>query len=260
MLIDTHTHIYLPEFDNDRDELIARALEAGISLMILPNVDTDTIPMLYKSLARYPEHCRAAMGLHPEAVDSENLEERLEVVRKELEKDSKRFVAIGEVGLDLYWDKTFQKKQEEALRKQIEWAIAYDLPLILHSRQAVPEVVACLRDYADSSRLRGVFHSFTGSEDDLKLILSTLPTFMIGINGVVTFKKSHLSSLAPLIPLERLLLETDAPYLSPMPLRGRRNEPSHLSHTAAFVAKTINLHQSDLAKITSENAVRLFAL
>lgn len=255
MLIDTHIHVYESQFDDDIEQVILSAKEAGVVHLVMPNIDVESIPRMQRILSLYPSYVSEAMGLHPTSV-REDYKYQLARIRQEL--DTRRFVAIGEIGIDLYWDKTSQAEQIEAFLTQIEWSMIYDLPIIIHSREAWDVVFACL-DKFPSDKIRGVFHSFSGDEADLQRALS-YPHFYIGINGTVTFKKNLLPTLLPQIPLDRLLLETDSPYLAPVPKRGGRNEPAYLAHTATFIAHVLELDPEDLAEKTTRNACRFFSL
>ena len=254
MLTDSHTHLYLDAFDADRDQMIQRALNSGVSRMLLPNIDSSSIDPLFSLTERYPRHCFPMMGLHPTSV-KENYLEELGLIEAAMK--GKEIVAIGETGIDLYWDKTFLKEQEEVFATQIRWALELDLPLVIHARDSFQEIFNILDSEAGAG-LRGVFHSFTGGFKELERALSY--NFMIGINGIVTFKNSRLGEVVRSIPTNRLLLETDSPFLAPVPYRGRRNESSHLLETAKKVAEIYNLTLEELAGITSSNADQLFRL
>ena len=241
-LIDSHTHIYDEAFDEDQEAMLQRALEAGVRQMVLPNVDQVS----WERMLRLVES-------HPVGADYEPL---LTYLEEQLAHHS--VYAIGEIGLDFYWDRTYEAEQVEVFRRQLGWTDRYSLPVILHVRDAFARAFETLRAVA-LPELRGVFHSFTGTEEELEEALS-FEHFYIGINGVVTFKNSSLKDYITRIPLDRLLLETDAPYLSPVPKRGKRNEPSHLIHTAQFVADCYGIDLDTLTEVTSQNARRLFAL
>lgn len=254
MYTDSHTHLYLDAFDADREQMIQRALNAGVEGMLLPNIDSASIESLFSLADQYPENCFPMMGLHPTSV-KENYREELEKVRASLER--KNIIAIGETGIDLYWDKTYAREQEEVFAIQIRWAMELDLPLVIHARDSFQEIFRVL-DRAGGEGLRGVFHSFTGGMDELEQALSY--NFMIGINGIVTFKNSRLAEVVRAIPTSRLLLETDSPFLAPVPYRGKRNESSYLVETAKKTAEIFNLGKEELGRITSENAKILFRL
>ena len=254
MFIDSHTHLYLDAFEADRGQMLQRALDAGVSRMLLPNIDSQSIEPLFSLTDQYPEHCFPMMGLHPTSV-KENYQEELALVKASL--DQKNIIAIGETGIDLYWDKTFLREQEEVFAIQIGWALERDLPLVIHARDSFQEIFQVL-DREGGTELRGVFHSFTGGIDELEQALSY--NFMIGINGIVTFKNSTLSEVVRSIPEDRLLLETDAPFLAPVPYRGKRNESSYLIHIAAKVGEIFNLSKEEIGTITGNNASNLFQI
>jgi len=254
MYIDSHTHLYLDAFTEDRDAMLKRAMDAGITKMLLPNIDSSSTEAMFKLAREYPGICLPMMGLHPTSV-KENYLEELESIKKLL--DHPGIVAIGEAGIDLYWDKTYIKEQEIVFKTQIQWAKELELPLVIHARDSFPEIFRML-DESETEGLRGVFHSFTGGPEELKKALSF--DFMIGINGIVTFKNSNLGETVSQIPLNRLLLETDSPFLSPVPFRGKRNESAYLIYVAAEVAEIHNLTKEELGGITSRNAFDLFQL
>ena len=254
MYIDSHTHLYLDAFKEDRDQMIQRALDAGVKRMLLPNIDSLTLRPMFSLAESYPDHCFPMMGLHPTSV-KENYLEELKLIENQLHK--KGIIAIGETGIDLYWDQSYLKQQQEVFHTQIKWAMELDLPLVIHARDSFPEIFMSL-EKAGGPGLRGVFHSFTGTNEDLKRALSF--GFMIGINGIVSFKNSGLAQVVQSIPITQLLLETDAPFLAPHPHRGRRNESSYLPKIAAKVAEIHNLSLEEIASITSHNAEQLFRL
>lgn len=255
MLFDTHTHIYLPEFDDDRDAVVQRAAENGVRRMMLPNVDVATIDALHTTLAAYPDTCIAAMGLHPTSV-TENYRQDLDRTAAQL--DAGTYYAIGEIGIDLYWDKSFLAQQLDAFETQVRWAAERNLPVIIHCREAFEPIIAVLRKLSALAP-HGVFHSFGGSPADLQIIADT-GDFFIGVNGIATFKNSSLRDTVSAIPLDRLVLETDAPYLAPVPHRGKRNEPAFVRHTAEYIAAQRNIPLPELEAITYANACRLFSL
>lgn len=254
MFVDSHTHLYLDAFEDDRDLMIQRALEAGVKRLLLPNIDSQTTEAVFSLAESYPGFCFPMMGLHPTSV-KENYLDELKLIEEEL--DPERIIAIGETGIDLYWDKSFLRQQEDVFQTQIGWAQDLDLPLVIHARDSFPEIFSSL-DRAGGPGLKGVFHSFTGTHEDLERALSY--NFMIGINGIVTFKNSGLAKVVESIPREKLLLETDSPFLAPHPFRGRRNESSYLTEIAAKVAEIYNLKLEELARITTRNAEELFNL
>lgn len=252
MYTDSHTHLYLDAFEGDRDEMIQRAVEAGVTRLFMPNINAATIPGLLALTASYPDHCFPMMGLHPTSV-KKHYNEELKKIRSWL--DDPRIIAIGETGIDLYWDRTFQQEQEEAFKIQIGWAREMDLPLVIHARDSFREIFHALEESATEG-LRGVFHSFTGGMAELERALAF--GFMIGINGIVTFRNSGLGEVVRGIPLEMLLLETDSPFLAPVPFRGKRNESSYLVHIAARLGEIYNLTPGEIGEATTRNALSLF--
>lgn len=253
MFIDTHTHLYSEQFDEDRSEMVRRAIAVGVERMYMPNIDLDSVEGMHALEKEFPENCFAMMGLHPCSVDT-NWELVLAKMKLLLEK--RPYVAVGEIGIDLYWDKTFVEEQKEAFRIQINWAKELQIPIVIHARDSFPEIYEVL-DNENEERLRGIFHCFTGNEQDVKKILD-YGGFSFGIGGVVTYKKSDLPETLKHIPLEKLLLETDAPYLSPLPYRGKRNESAYVIHTAEKIAEILDLPLSKLEEMTTQNALSLF--
>ncbi|MFT3752269.1 MAG: TatD family hydrolase [Paludibacter sp.] len=252
-MIDTHSHIYSEEFDTDRTETIQRAKEAGITHIILPNVDSETLPQMLALEAQYPDYCHAAIGLHPTSV-KENYKEELALVEAELKR--RQWIAIGEIGIDLYWDKTFLREQITAFQQQIDWALKYDLPVIIHVRDSFCETMEALAPYKNSG-LKGVFHSFTGTIDEAREIIE-FGGFMLGINGIVTFKNSGLAAVVAQIDPKHILLETDAPYLTPAPHRGKRNESAYVQLVAKKLAEVYNCTSEEVSEQTTQNALSLF--
>lgn len=256
MLIDTHTHLFVEEFDEDRDLAIQRAIQQGVSRLYLPNIDDESLSALFATCRKHPLHCFPLVGLHPTSVD-ERWEERLEKVKSALQGAECPIYGIGEVGMDLYWDKTYCEAQKAVLTEQAHWALERDLPLILHCREAHREMVDTLLPFQQST-LRGIFHSFTGTREEAEELLA-FPHFMLGINGIVTFKKSPLPNVLPHVPLSRIVLETDSPYLAPVPHRGKRNESSYLPHIAQKLAEIYQVPLSEVIRQTTENALRIFS-
>lgn len=252
-LIDTHTHLYTEEFDADRELAVIRAVEAGVTRLFMPNIDDTTVEAMLK-LCDAHDCCYPMIGFHPTSVD-ENWKARLQSVKKYL-ASSYRFYGIGEVGIDLYWDKTFRKEQMAVFEEQVNWALEYDLPLIIHCREAYPELLEILSVYKQTA-LRGIFHSFTGSLEEVSRLLE-YELFMLGINGVVTFKKSTLPEVLKNVPLKRLVLETDSPYLSPVPYRGKRNESAYLVKVAECLSEVYGVPLAEIASQTTENALKVF--
>lgn len=255
MLIDTHTHLYSEQFNDDRTVMIQRAIAAGVERMYLPNIDLESIDGMHALEQEFPEHCFAMMGLHPCAVDA-NWEATLATMKAHI--DRRTYAAIGEIGMDLYWDKTFVNEQKEAFRTQIEWAKELGWPIVIHARDSFSEIFEVM-DEAHDERLSGIFHCFTGGKEEVEKVLG-YSNFYFGIGGVVTYKTSTLPEVLPHIPLEKLVFETDAPYLPPVPFRGKRNESAYVLHTAEKVAEVLQLPLAELGKITSENARRIFRL
>lgn len=255
-MIDSHTHIYMEEFDADRNNVMARAMAAGIDNMILPNVDTDSIDRLHDTLAQYPAKCHIAMGLHPTSV-SADFRSQLAAIRTQF--DTHNYCAVGEIGIDLYWDKTYHDEQCEAFGTQIEWSQQLHLPIIIHSRDAFDTTLSVLKQFPYNT-VRGVFHSFTGTPQEVDAIRRQAGDFYFGINGIVTFKNAHLHDLISAIGIDRILLETDAPYLAPHPHRGRRNEPSYIPYIATKVAEILEISLEDVAEATTRNTRTLFNL
>ena len=253
--VDTHTHLFAEEFTEDRSEVIQRALDANVQKMLLPNIDVATIPAMYELERQFPDNCFAMMGLHPCSVDA-NYQETLNKIYQEIQK--RRFVAIGEIGIDLYWDKTFVEEQKAAFKTQISWSKEYNIPFIIHARDSFNEIYEVLDDVWEDS-LKGVFHCFTGTNEDVEKI-NTYKTMYFGIGGVSTFKKSELPSVIPHIPPDRLLLETDSPYLAPTPKRGRRNESSYIPFIADQLATILQKPLQEIMEMTTENAHRLFEI
>lgn len=253
-LIDTHTHIYLPEFDDDRDEAIERAVNAGVVKLLMPNIDSTSIGRMLAAESRYPGICHPMIGLHPTSV-SENYLEELEAI--ETAASSRRFAAIGEIGIDLYWDKTHLSQQIEAFKRQVAMAISCSLPVVIHSRDSFSEVFNALEEFRGSG-LKGVFHAFTGTPDDAARAMEM--GFKIGIGGIVTFKKSGLPDIVKEAGPENIILETDSPYLAPVPYRGKRNESSYICLVNDRVADILGIAREESAEITYRNSVQLFGL
>lgn len=256
-LIDTHSHLFLEEFSEDLPLVIERAQNAGVRFVFMPNIDSSTIESMLKVCDKYPDFCFPMIGLHPTSVNADYKKE-LDVVLAELSANRKRYIAIGEIGMDLYWDKTFLKEQQIAFATQLDFALEFDLPVVIHCRNAFEHIFNILDEYKHTT-LRGVFHSFMGTEADVEYILDNT-NFYFGVNGVVTFKNSSLPAVLPLIPLNKIVLETDAPYLAPVPHRGRRNESAYIKDTLIKVSEIYQLPVDDVAQITSETALELFAM
>lgn len=256
MLVDTHTHHYLDEFASEKAETVKRAIDAGVGKMIFPNVDLSTIAPMKNLHAEFPDNTFMAMGLHPTEVNSE-WKHDLDLVKAELDAGSNDYIAVGEIGIDLYWDKTYRDEQMQVFSIQVDWAVERDLPVIIHCREGLDEVLEIL----DSKPIKpkAVFHSFGGTVEDVERIRRS-GDFYFGINGIVTFKNSKLGEVLPAIGADRILLETDAPYLAPVPHRGRRNESAYIVHTAAKIADALGLSADKVTEITTANATRLFGI
>ncbi len=260
MLIDTHTHLYLDEFaDDDPSEItgapaVRRALDAGVSHMIFPNVDLQTVAPMKALHAAFPESTSMAMGFHPTEV-GDGWRDSLAEIRRELDSGEK-YVAVGEIGIDLYWDRQFEQQQMQVLEEQMRWATARDLPVIIHCRDGLDQTLEVLQSFPSS---RGVMHSFGGTSGDVERVRRTVD-YYFGVNGIVTFKNSRLRDTLPAIGLDRMLLETDSPYLAPVPHRGRRNESAYIVATAAYVAQQLQSDNEAVAAATASNATELFGI
>ena len=254
MLTDTHIHLYSSEFDKDRKELISRALSEGIERFFMPNVDDKTIEAMMKVAVQYPSHCFPMMGLHPCSVQSD-YKSKLKIMEKWLTKE--KFYAVGEIGMDYYWSKAYLNEQKDAFLTQVQWAMDLDLPVVIHSRDSFDDIAEMLAPL-NSDKLKGVFHCFTGSmqQADKGIKLG----FYLGIGGVVTFKNSGLDKVLTEIPEANIILETDAPYLAPVPHRGKRNEPSYLNLIAEKVASIKGKSIEEIAAVTTENSKKLFGI
>lgn len=250
--IDTHTHLYLDAFDPDRLKVIRAAIDNGVERMLLPNIDSTTIENMHAVCSQFPGVCLPMIGLHPTSVRS-NYQEELDRMEAELAK--KTYIAVGEIGIDLYWDQTFEKEQEQAFRYQIALALAHDLPIVIHSRQSIDRILSVLTEM-DDRRLKGVFHCFSGSLSQANQVINL--GFYLGIGGVLTFKKSTLAGVVRQVGLKHLLLETDAPFLAPDPYRGKRNESAHLPIIARKLAEVTDTSVETVASVTTANAQELF--
>ena len=253
-MIDTHSHIYEPTFIADREEVIKRAKQAGVEAILLPNINAESIEQMLDLCYRYPDYCFPMMGLHPTDIE-EDYRQVLADMERLLEAPDHPYIAIGEVGLDYYWDKSKAKEQEETFRIQIEWAIKYRLPLSIHARSAHRQLVNAMNEYKGEA-LSGVFHCFGGTKDEAEELLQ-FPDFVLGIGGVVTYKNSPLPESLQSVPLERIVLETDSPYLSPVPYRGKRNESSYVVEVLRKIAQIYNVRKSAAASITNKKEKRM---
>ena len=252
ILIDTHTHLYLSEFENDLDNVIQNARNVGVSKFYLPSIDSGHHDEMFRLEAFHPGEFFPMMGLHPCSV-KENFLEELEIVENFLSQ--RKFSAIGEIGLDFYWEVTYKEQQYEAFNKQMDWALQYSLPIVIHTRNAMQETIEAVRPYA-AKGLSGIFHCFGDSAETARQIIDM--NFYLGIGGVVTYKKANLEDSLKDIPLERMVLETDAPYLTPVPYRGKRNESSYLLLIAQRLADIKKVAIEEVAAITTTNAKKIF--
>lgn len=251
-LIDTHTHLYVEQFDADRGEVIERAMKQGVSKFYIPAIDSTYYERMFNLRDSYPDAIRLMAGLHPTHV-KEDYEKELNFVRELLEKE--KFVAIGEIGIDLYWDQTFLEEQKKAFRTQIAWAREKSLPIVIHARDSFKEIFEIM-DLEQGPELKGIFHCFTGTLEQAKKIIDY--GFKLGIGGVVTFKNGGIDKFLDQIELENLVLETDSPYLAPKPFRGKRNESSYLVHVVEKLAEIYNMDPKEVAEITTRNAQEIF--
>lgn len=232
-IIDTHCHLYYQDesprldFSKDLDEVIARSKAAGVTYALLPNIDSESYPLMMALAERYPDYCRPMIGLHPTNVDA-RWESELRFVEEKLASSSESFIAIGEIGLDYHWSMEYQKEMQEVFRRQLDWAVQYHLPVSIHSRDAEEETIDLLATY-QAQGLQGIVHSFGGDKRQLERVRDELPNFMVGVNGTLTFKNNPLASYLSCYPIERVVVETDAPFLAPVPYRGKRNEPAYLT-------------------------------
>lgn len=254
MYIDTHAHLYLEQFDNDRDEVISKAISNDVKKIFLPNIDSTTTDKMMSACERYPDVCFPMMGLHPCSV-KENYKEELEHVITKLQEN--KFYGIGETGIDLYWDKTYKDFQIEAFEEQIDLAYEYQLPVIIHSRESLDLTIDIIAKKQKGS-LRGIFHCFNGSIKQCEKILDS--NFMMGLGGVITFKNAKLDEMIKFMPLENMLLETDAPYLSPVPYRGKRNQSSYIPLVAKKISEIKHLSLDEVQQKTTQNAIKLFGI
>jgi len=253
-LIDTHTHMFSSQFDEDREQIVKECIESGIETLLLPNINSETIDAMWSLCDLFPKNCFPMIGLHPCDV-KEDYQKELDIVLQELK--NRKYVAVGEIGIDLHWDKTTVDIQKNAFDQQIKWAIEFDLPIAIHIRESFEEVFEVLEQNIHP-KLRGVFHCFTGTLEQAQKAISM--GFMLGVGGVVTFKNSGVDKVLENIDLKHLVLETDSPYLAPTPLRGKRNDSRNLQLICDKLAQLNDLESSEVARITSKNAQTLFKL
>lgn len=254
-MIDSHSHLYCDAFDADRRDVMERALEAGVTHVVLPNENLESVERVVAMHNDYPSCTSIALGLHPEDVDG-GFEQQLADMRPLL--DEYHPVAVGEIGIDLYWDKTWREQQMQALDTQLHWCKELGIPFIIHCREALNEILDVLDNFGESLP-QGVFHSFTGTPEQVEQVRRR-GDFYFGVNGIVTFKKSPVKEILPVVGLDRLLLETDAPYLAPVPHRGKRNESAYVPHVCHFVAQYLGISDEEVEVSTTNNAANLFAL
>lgn len=252
-LTDTHTHLYVEEFDLDRSQVISNAIKNGVTRMLLPNIDSTTREAMLQLVTNYPSNCFPMMGLHPTSVNK-NFEKELELVHKELSKPGKYF-GVGEIGIDLYWEKTYREQQIESFRRQLQLAKQYKLPVSIHTRDAFDITLQTVKEELTDD-LTGVFHCFTGNVEQANKIIDI--GFKLGIGGIVTFKNAGLDKVVKKLPLETLVLETDSPYLTPSPYRGKRNQSAYLVYIADKIAEIFNVKKEKVAEITQQNVDNLF--
>lgn len=251
MIIDTHAHLYLKDFDQDIAEVVERAKNTGVRAVFLPNINSETVDAMFALCDRYPDFFFPMMGLHPVYV-KESFREELERIFNRI--DERKIVAIGEIGTDAHWDKSFLKEQEEAFHVQCEWSLQKDLPIVIHSRDSMDWQIEMVNSYG--GKLRGIFHCFTGTRSQAEKILDL--GFSVGIGGVVTFKNSSLSEVLEYVPLRSVVLETDSPYLAPSPKRGKRNESEYLKYIVIKLAEIYRIKEEEVKRVTSANAEDIF--
>jgi TatD DNase family protein len=251
-LIDTHAHIYLKEFIHDAGEIIHESKKAGVSKIYMPNIDSSSVERMLALEEKYPGYCHAMMGLHPCYV-KENYKEELAKIKSRLSDRS--YCAIGEIGIDLYWDKSFKKQQTEVFELQINWAKELNIPIVIHCRASVDLTIEIVKKHQDGN-LNGIFHCFSGSIDQAEKIIDL--NFLLGIGGVVTFKNGGLDKIIHKINLDNIVLETDSPYLAPVPYRGKRNKPVYLKEIALKTAELKSCTVEEVSEITTKNALNIF--
>ncbi len=255
-LIDTHTHLYLKDFDKDIDTTIKRALDVGVNKFFLPAIDSSHMDKMFALKEKYPEYVYLMAGLHPCYV-KENYKTELDFVKKTIETHKDYFHAIGEIGIDLYWDKSFLEEQLFVFQEQINLALHYNLPIVIHCRDAFNYVYKTLKEN-NPSTLNGIFHCFSGTLDEGQKIIKL--GLLLGIGGIVTFKNGKIDTFLSQIPLEKIVLETDAPYLSPVPFRGKRNESSYLKYIVEKIASIYNCSEEKVVTSTTQNAIKVFSV
>lgn len=252
--IDTHAHLYSEELLPELNQIMDRAIRSGVTKIFMPAIDSHSLESMFLVEQSFSNHCFAMMGLHPCYV-KENYEQELKIVEAWLAK--RKFVAIGEIGLDFYWDKTFTEQQHKAFDIQMQWAIDYNTPIVIHTRNAMGETIEAVKPFAKKG-LRGIFHCFSGSKESAQQIIGM--GFHLGLGGVLTYKNAGVAEAVKDIPMEWLVLETDAPYLSPVPYRGKKNEPTYMIEVAKKLAEIKNLPLNEIAEITTKNAMKVFGI
>lgn len=250
--IDTHCHLYSDEFSTDRHEMIRRAIDSGVSRCYMPNVDVSSIDAMLELETDFPDHCFAMMGLHPCSV-KDDFEDQLEIISDWLAV--RKFVAIGEIGLDFYWDLTHTEQQYEVFRRQLKWSMDYQLPVVIHSRESLRQCINVVKE-TGNGHIRGIFHCFGGTIEEANEIIDM--GMYLGIGGILTFKNSGLPEVIRKMGVDKIVLETDAPYLAPVPFRGKRNEPAYLTYVAEFLSKITDKNSQEIAAITTRNAYEIF--
>ena len=251
--VDTHTHLFVEQFNEDREEVVQRAMDAGVEVMLLPNIDLESIPQMNELAAKYPNNCFPMMGLHPGSVD-QNWKRTLQTIEKELFEN--KYIAVGEIGIDLYWSREFEEAQKEVFRQQVLWAKELGKPIVIHAREAFDEIFEIIDELNDES-LTGIFHCFTGTLEQANHVIN-YGGFKMGLGGVLTYKKSGLDKVIENVDLKHLVLETDSPYLPPTPYRGKRNESSYLLHIAEKLADVQSITLKQVAEVTTQNAKEIF--
>lgn len=261
MFIDTHAHLYEDDYKDDIDAVVQRARDVGAQRVLMPPTDVSSTIKARDLSRRYRGFLFPMIGLHPEDVGEDNklqLQRLERILQDDINSGRREFIAIGEVGLDYYWDRSRIEQQKEVFITQIEWAVKYNLPLMIHARSANGDLLACMRPFRDELKRGGVFHCFSGSPQEAEQLLQFQSNFMLGVGGVLTFKKSKLPDTVKQIPLERIVMETDSPYMAPVPMRGKRNEPAFIPHIIARLSEAKGLSPDVVASQTTQNALRLF--
>ncbi len=253
-LIDTHTHLYLNNFDKDRNEVIQSAVNQGVETMLLPAIDSSTYNSMMNLAKKYPANCLPMIGLHPTSV-KDNYENEMKLVESKLIEGG--FIAVGEIGIDLYWDSTYVDQQKDVFRRQLKLAKEYQLPAVIHTRDSFNEIYPIIVEEL-TDNLKGVFHCFTGTSSEANKIIDL--GFSLGIGGIITFKNAGLAKTVKNVPVESIVLETDAPFLTPVPFRGKRNQSAYINFIAVKLAEVKNMEVEEIADITTKNAVKLFKL